>query len=97
MMHIKGQYRQFSLILLGMNFIILLLQLSGIFHYISLNIGSISGLWVRTPVILFLICLGLIFYGMLNALKYKWFLMFQLASCLLAWTNVYITMMNNLI
>jgi len=87
-------YHKLTLGIFGFEFILLILNFMGIFV-----LGERNGLsfLAYIPLLLFLLILGMIFYGMLNALIYRWFLIIQLINCLLAWTNIYILMMDHLI
>jgi hypothetical protein len=93
MIPIPGRYRKLGVLMLVLNVFTFMLIASGLLVRGSRIEGPIGWILGNIPVGLFAICMGMIFYGMLNALKYKWFLVLQLFSILLSWTNVYIMMM----
>ncbi len=87
-------FQKIGIYLFGLSILMLPIQFVGILIFLNKHIGALAG-WI--PLSIFLICMGMIFYGILNALKYKWFLMVQLMNCLLAWSNVYLAMQDGIL
>ena len=93
MIPIPGRYRKLGVLMLVVNVLTFMLIASGLLARGSKMEGLPGWIFGNLPTLFFSICMAMIFYGMLNALKYKWFLMLQLFSILISWTNVYIMMM----
>jgi hypothetical protein len=87
-------FQKTGIALMGISLLLLPIQFIGILIFLHRSIGELAG-WI--PLGVFLLCMGMIFYGMLNALKYRWFLMIQLINCLLAWGNVYLAMQDGIL
>lgn len=87
-------FQKIGLILFGANVFLLPVQFIGLLLFLQRHAGSLAG-WI--PLSLFLLAMGMIFYGILNALQYRWFLMIQLVNCLLAWGNVYLAMQDQVL
>lgn len=87
-------FQKSGIILMGICLVLLPIQFIGILIFLHKHIGDIIG-WI--PLMPFLAAMGMIFYGILNALQYKWMLMLQIINCLLAWGNVYLAMQDGIL
>jgi hypothetical protein len=85
-------FRKIAFALLILAFLDLVVML---FVGLKLHNGEgIEPIYQFVPPVLLMLSMGQIFFGMLNALQYKWFMFLPFFTCMLCWVSVYIELVQ---